>query len=458
MTSSRRSQAYAATIALVGFAATAQAQAQPPTPAPCAIPAIDVAGDPQAAEQALATHIQRLHQCQYQAPWLAAMGTTLNRLGRYAQAAEYLERALLLEPQHTSVQMEYAIALAGGADQPSALALLHALRADASLTPQMRQAVEQQIARWTASSPQGGSRSYVQVRLGRDSNLLGAPNLGSLTLTLPGQTLQLPLDASYLQRSGNYRRLDAGWNIQQGAWQAAVNASGRDSPQEPTAALQQIQAAGEHTGPGHYASASAAYLQSQAGTRYRALGLAAGRQWDNARPGSTRSACRSRAGAQWQQRTLVNSPSLSGHYGGLAWQRTCEPGASAPQAGALQAWQWSASWGRDLPTQAGRPGGAQQQASLRLLALGAGAAPGQQWLLDAELYRQQDTRGYSPLLQNNARRHLTRLALRAEYALPLPDAPAWQLMVGAEWQQQQSNLPLFQQKSQGAYMALRRQW
>lgn len=439
------------------LACCATVQAQPLPDPQCQPPSIETAGEPQAVDQALAVQLQRLPQCQQHAPWLAAMGSALNRLGRYAQAAEYLERALLLDPQQAGVQIEYAVALAGSADQLSALELLQTLRTDPGLAPELHQAVEAQLVRWAAAAlgDANSSRAYVLARLGHDSNLLGTPNLGNLTLTLPGQTLQLPLDESYLSRPGIYRRVDAGWAARHGAWQAAVNASGRDSPQEPGAAMHQVQAIGEHTGRNNYTNATVAYLQSRAGTRYRALGLSAGLQWEG---GGPIRACRSRSGLEWQQRTLADSPGLSGHYGGLQWQLTCDAGASAAQQAALGAWQISVRWGRDLPAQAERPGGAQQQASLRLLALGAGWAARHEWLLDAELYHQQDAQGYSAILQNNAHRRLTRLALRAEYAVPLSPASAWQLILGVEWQQQRSNLPLFQQKSQGGYLALRHQW
>ena len=69
-----------------------------------------------------------------------------------------------------------------------------------------------------------------------------------------------------------------------------------------------------------------------------------------------------------------------------------------------------------------------------------------------------DATGYSPLLSSGARRSLRRAALRAEYSLPLLASPHWQLSVGAEWQRQGSNLALFEQQNQGAYLALRRQW
>jgi len=68
--------------------------------------------------------------------------------------------------------------------------------------------------------------------------------------------------------------------------------------------------------------------------------------------------------------------------------------------------------------------------------------------------------GYNSLLQNNARRHIQRLALRAEYSWPLAAQArrGWHMALGLEWQRQHSSIVLFQQKSRGAYLALRTAW
>lgn len=437
----------------------AHAQAiQPLREAPHCLP--PTAGDPSAlgpdaAQAVVAEQLLRLPQCQRDAAWLAWVGQALNHLGRYPLAAEYLERALMLEPDPPAVRAAYAVALAGSGDQLAALNLLQSLQGEQGLPPALQRSIQQQLAQWTERSNRSPvQRIYAGLRLGYDSNLLGTPNLSSLTLTLPGQSLQLPLDASYLRRPGYSRRFDAGWTLQHGNWQLAASAGGRDSPQHADAALQQLQASAEHLGRRHYLSAAAGWLHSQGGARYRTLGLSGGGR----RSAASAPGCQDRLGPEWQQRQLGSNPVLSGNFFGIVWQRSCEAASAAAFGQHLGAWQVSLRAGQDRPQDPARPGAVQNQVGVRLVALGAGWAPRQEWLLDSELFHQQDTTGYSPLLKDNAKRRLTRAALRAEYTFVLAPPPAWSLSLGFEWQNQQSNLVLFQQKSHGAYVALRRQW
>ena len=496
-------QALAASVVLLAAPAVVRAQPEPATddPAGPAACAIDASGPARPLQDTVAQQLKNLPACQKNLAWLAWVGQAYNQLGRYPEAAEYLERALLLAPGQLQVQMQYALALAGSGDALASLLLLQDLLAEPGLPAPLRVAVEREIARWTGAHTevaQWQHRGYLHTRLGHDSNLLGTPNLTSLTLTLPGQSLQLPLDASYLRTPGAYSRVDTGWVASKGPWQWAASAGGRHSATAPAAALQQGQASVEYAAHGGYANATLGLLRSRSGTRYRTLGLMAGLQWSSASPGTATPArtamalggngfggnahtCQTRLGPELQNRQLASNPVLSGRYAGFVLQHTCQLQGTAAPGQVLQAWQISARWGADVPRAASqaypggagaldaegappaaepmlRPGGRQQQASLRLAVLGRGLASRHQWLLDAEALHQADATGYSPLLSSGARRSLNRTALRAEYSLPLPAAPAWQLAVGAEWQRQGANLVLFRQQSHGAYLGLRRQW
>lgn len=489
-------QALAASVVLLAAPAVVRAQPEPATddsagPAACAI---DASGPARPLQDTVAQQLKNLPACQKNLAWLAWVGQAYNQLGRYPEAAEYLERALLLAPGQLQVQMQYALALAGSGDALASLLLLQDLLAEPGLPAPLRVAVEREIARWTGAHTevaQWQHRGYLHTRLGHDSNLLGTPNLTSLTLTLPGQSLQLPLDASYLRTPGAYSRVDTGWVASKGPWQWAASAGGRHSAAAPAAALQQGQASVEYAAHGGYANATLGLLRSRSGTRYRTLGLMAGLQWSSASPGTATPArtamalggnahtCQTRLGPELQNRQLASNPVLSGRYAGVLLQRTCQLQGAAAPGQVLQAWQISARWGVDAPRTASqaysggagapetdgapatamlRPGGRQQQASLRVAVLGRGLAQRHQWLLDAEVFHQMDATGYSPLLSSGARRSLRRTALRAEYGLPLPLSAQWQLAVGAEWQRQASNLALFQQQSSGAYIALRTAW
>lgn len=425
-------------------------QGQSCAPAPQAQAAIT----PEQLRGVLPQELAKLSQCQQDSAWLGWMGWALNENGRYAEAVDYLERSLMLEPGSLRVQMDYAIALAGSGDGMASIQLMQSLLQEPLLPAPLRATLAREVARWSApDEPQGWRhRGYVSAKLGHDTNLLGTPDLSSLTLTIQGQLVQLPLDASYARQPGDYARADLGWNANNGPWQLSASLGAREGLRSG-AGLRQAQALAEYAVPTYYAGANMAVFSSDLGTRFRTIGLVGGLQ-------STRDSCVIRGGLELQQRRLQDNRILSGRYTGGLLQQTCESRVSSAWPLGMQFWQASLRFGVDAPEQAERAGGRQQQSLLRLVAVGQGWRSREQWLVDAEVYLQTDTSGYSALLEDAARRRISRQALRAEYSWPLapPGVQGWQLALGLEWQRQRANLVLFQQRSKGAYLALRTQW
>jgi hypothetical protein len=468
---------------------------------PAGSPGLCATDDRQPLEAALA----RLPDCQDNPGWLAWVGDRLNRAGRHAEALEHLERALLLEPGLAPAQLGYLLALAGSGDIEAALAFAQDLLAGGSLPPAVAGPLAQRVARWQQAlsqplpvAPTERTRLSVGARAGYDSNLLGAPNLDSLTLILAGQPVELPLDASYRSRTGSYLRMDTtadhsrlldhvapGLRVDIGA-----QLRRRVSPQVPLSNLSQGQLAVELSqrwpeGPaaspaspgqpgglaplwaGWYASASAAALDSGTGTRYRSQGMGAGLQWRLAALGAP---CEARSGAELQQRSLASNPVLSGRYEGALLVLQCEVpalGAQPVPGGppAAPAWQLQLARGTDQPVDPTRPGGSQRQSLLRLTGL-YGA-----WLADLEAERRTDATTYSLLLGEDTREILRRAA-RVEWRRMLP-APAWaglpaggpgaagtalELRLGVEWSSQRANLGLFAARGWGPYLVLRYLW
>ena len=424
-------------------------QEQACTPAPQARAAIT----PEQLRGVLPQELHKLSECQQDSAWLGWVGWALNQGGRYAEAVEYLERSLMLDSNSLRVQMDYAIALAGSGDGMASIQLMQSLLQDPLLPAPLRATLAHEVARWTRMpEPSKGwqHRGYVVAKLGHDTNLLGTPDLSTLTLTIHGQNVQLPLDASYARQPGDYARTDLGWTASHGPWQASL---GSRAGLRSGAGLAQAQALAEYAVPSHYAGVNLAVFSSDSGTRFRTAGISGGLQWgqDN---------CVLRAGLELQQRRLQDNRILSGQYAGGLLQHTCEARASSDWPLGIQFWQTSMRLGEDTPEQAERAGGRQRQGLLRLVAVGQGWRARDQWLVDAEVYLQTDTSGYSALLQDAARRRISRQAMRAEYSFPLAEAgvQGWQLALGLEWQRQRANLVLFQQRSKGAYLALRTQW
>ena len=440
---------------------------------------VDACASPQAqAGDPPATTLQRMLAavpvCQKDANFLAALGQLLNSQGRYLEAADHLERALMLDPALKDAQLSYAIALTGSGDVLSAAALLDNLLADPALPAHLRPLIAQQKATLAGVAAVAGSSGWqsrftLATRVGYDSNLLGSPNLSSLALTLSGQTLVLPLDQSFLARGGRYARADAQLDLHRTApdgarWNAVADLRSRYSPKVQEAGSTQIDLLLErsHITPssaGSYFNVNASELDAQAGTHYLASGVAGG--WGRAWPSAGAAGCQTRLGAEWQSRQYLDNPVLSGRYTGLSAFWSCE------QPSGMQ-WLLGLKAGQDAAQDAARPGGDQRQSSLRVAAflplanLVSATAPALSGLrrggvlLDLQQSQQTDSRGYSSIIDSGRTRTISRRAARLEYQYPISPAAQW--VLGAEWVAQASSLELFRLDSRGGYTGLRVSW
>ncbi|MBV5299918.1 MAG: tetratricopeptide repeat protein [Rhodoferax sp.] len=393
-----------------------------------------------------------LGNCQNDASFLAALGDLLNQQGRYPEASEHLERALLLNPDLKGAQLSYAIALAGIGDTAAAEALIEALLADPGLPTHLRHALlrQQDLQR----TPLLQTRFTVNARWGHDSNLLSAPNLTDLELSLSGQSVTLPLDPSYLASPGQYYRTDAQFDLRRlqpngTRWDFSASLHNRHSPAEALAGATQADLTIERSTPalnwGHYISATASALNAQSGVQLQALSLAGGVIY--AKNNGLIAACRLRTGLEMQSRNYKNNDLLSARYTGLVASVACEP---------LQGAQWllGLKAGQDQPDNPDRPGGSQRQYSLRAVGvwpLGRGLVSA-----DIEASSYQDATGYSPLLGNGQVRSMARLGARLEYQQRLTPNLYWS--AGLEAARQTANISLFQLQSTGAYLAWRASW
>jgi tetratricopeptide (TPR) repeat protein len=409
-------------------------------------------------DDSLGRLIEALPECQRDASYLAALGNILNQRGRYVEAGDHLERALMLSPDLSGARLDYAISLAGMGETESARQLIDDILRDATLPANIRPSLERERAR-LAPATDWQSRFLVNARVGHDSNLLGAPNLASLTLTFPGQPVVLPLDESARPKAGAYQRVDVQLEVQKltiggGQLNSFVSLRSRRSNATPDAQSHQGDASFEYStyqrragGAGFYSGGSISLLDAGSGVRYNAYGVVAGL-------GSARFAtgCETRLGAEIQERKYLNNEMLSGRYTGLGGWLACDH----------KTYQWLASLkgGIDNAAHDNRAGGDQAQYALRaaLVVPSIGWGANRQGLLwtDFELNVARDRNGYSPLLESGRSRVLKRLSARVEFQHPLASNIHW--AVGGEWVSQRSNLELFTNKSWGPYLALRRAW
>lgn len=431
--------------------------------------------------------LDALPLCQSAPLFLAALGLTLNSQARYQEAAEHLERALMLDPSLKDAQLQYAISLVGSGDPASAQALLANLLQEPGLSPSLRQAIEQQSAilqapqkaSTSASAAHGQAlpapgwqrRITLGTRLGFDSNLLGAPNLDSLVLTFSGQTLELPLDETYQATAGSYVKMDAQMDLRHeasggGHWDIAAALRSRASPAVPKAGATQIDImiernflpANGNTLLGSYIGAQATQLYPSSGSSYLAWGFAAG--WQGAWRRTDQSGCMVRAGLDAQDRKYGDAPVLSGRYTGVSATESCQSSTGVE-------WVFGLKSGQDIAQSMARPGGDQRQTSARMSVfvpalklpsvLADVARPKVAGLLFAFDHGiQQDSSSYSAYLDSGRTRTMVRQAARTELQLPVSRAAQW--VFGLEWVSQTSNLVLFQQQGWGASGGYRHSW
>lgn len=417
-----------------------------------------------------------LGACQNDANFLAGLGDLLNQHGRYQEASEHLERAVMLNSGLKGAQLSYVVALAGIGDTQAAEALLDSLLADPTMPANLRRALEKQ--RDLQSTPVLQTRWTLNARWGHDSNLLSAPNLTSLTLTAPDQTGQpLDLDSSYLALPGSYYRTDAQFELRRlepnGArWDLTASARNRHSPVDALAGANQFDLAVEHSKPpvvpvngsglaswGHYISMAGSVLTARSGTRYASLSMAGGvaLAWHQ----GWAAACRTRLGVDLQGRYYDNSRLLSGRYTGLTGSLSCEPSQGSQ-------WLLGLKAGRDMADNPDRPGGDQNQFSARaagflpLSVLTSIQKTPMAWLglgaitADIEANFYLDSTGFSPLLESGRTRSMERYSGRIEYQHPVTRSGF--IVLGLEATRQKSNISLFQVQSAGPYMTFRTAW
>ena len=214
-------------------------------------------------EEVLLSHLQsQLPHCQNNVPWLVWAGQTLMKTKQFLLASDYLERALMLEPDNKGAKLDYALSLAGSEQPDAALSLVRGLLKEPDMPASVRDAIQTLLVRLetpqrnslglttsefasSGNGPNSSHKFYAGMKAGRDSNLLGAPNLSELSLNFSGTPFNLSLDGSYLSRSGSYARADVGWSYTQpasenfGALQAWALARGRESSVAPEARQQQ---------------------------------------------------------------------------------------------------------------------------------------------------------------------------------------------------------------------------
>jgi hypothetical protein len=298
---------------------------------------------------------------------------------------------------------------------------------------------------------------------GYSSNLNAAPTTDSVTLTLPGSDVEVPLAPESRARPGWLTRFAADLVPQpiplaDGASLVLLGQVRLHQPFEGSdgrLAHGRIEAVRAKRADHHVdlAGLSLEALDIVPGGTQGGFELYGERRWLN---GWLRDACTPglRLGLlaqSWPED--IAAELAAGTLAGIPYLDGVEPRLTARLA--CGATEWSAYAGR-LLARADRAGGDADRVGLRL---------SRRWRLPpgtldlfADLAYLGDQSGYSPLLERDDPRRILRLDLALEWERPLGArwlGPGWRWVARLEHGEQRSNLELFEVRQTGAYLGLR---
>ncbi len=143
--------------------------------------------------------------CLESTEYFALTGAAWLNGGLLPEAAEALERALLLDPDNGAAQIDYAEALYQQGQLFAAIELNEQILARGDLPANLRPALESRRRQWRRVTRDTSFRG--DFLLGYDSNLNGAPDPGQVTLTIAGENVLLALGDEFQTISGPYTNI-----------------------------------------------------------------------------------------------------------------------------------------------------------------------------------------------------------------------------------------------------------
>jgi tetratricopeptide (TPR) repeat protein len=402
---------------------------------------------------------------------------------RFHEARELLQQAVQADPGFAGAWLDLALATFADGDYVQAEEFLGILEQRFVVPQNIAQGIAGLRARIQAQAPSATAaagawqwRRTLQAGLGYDTNANAGLARSDLTLTFPGGGITLPVAESFRPRKDAYaiagvgaegaRRLGDGQLEATGSLKARRNAQVRDFDTvelqgsvayATSGGLFQGALASALPGPWRFAvNAQQAYLGGN--VLLNSLGASATHAW----PGL---ACRPQGSVELEFRKYPVATNLDSQLAWLGLQGSCpSPWAGSGGRLNLQVRLGQEMAQHDFASSRGRPGGdthhaeitvshpwtwAGQYGTHRLEALG-------QWA------QARDTEGYSPLLADNARRHVTRTTVGISYTWPLQaqsaEVAGWQATLTAQAYRQQSNLEIFRLKGEVIQLSFQRGW
>lgn len=399
--------------------------------------------------------------------------------GRFADAQAALLKAVEADPGFAGAWLDLAIASHAAGDTVQAEEFLSILEARFVLPEPIAAGVAALRHSIRDQDPPGplvwNWRAVAQGGAGYDSNANAGLAVNDLTLTLPGGGVSLPI-ASALKPQGDAYAVASlvvdGWRRHgTGQLEAGASLKARRNARvtefdtlEAQASVGYASNAPAFEGvwarwlPGPW-RVGAAVQQSRLGgsTLFNSFSLSGVHAW-------TQLPCSPQGSVEWTYRSFPTAPNLDSR---LAWLGL---GAACPsdKPGSRGGWNLHGRLGHEGAKNAfvsnqGRPGGDTWHVEAGITRHWRWAGPRGPQRLEAlvQWAGARDTEGYSPLLANNARRHVQRATAGIAYTFPLvADAGEddWLGTVTVQGFRQTSNLGLFRLKGVAAQFTMQWAW
>lgn len=376
-----------------------------------------------------------LQACSQDIDWLVRYAALLNARKRYTEAADLLEGVLLQYPDTKEAVDQYNKALVG---------------LDSQNKPQI-QPIQPDIMQ-----QQWQINAGLQLRSGYSDNLNQAPSQPTLQLTLPSGPVAVELQSQFRKQSGfgvesqltaNAMRTLAGglqWQVRSEFFNRETEYGGYADYQGVNllSSLMQHEDDGRETG-----GALGFNVLRYGGDVYLYAGQLMLRH--TAKKGEY---CRPQIGGDFLWQRQGGRPLLDSRYTGLMAGVICDTEVGLYSAVISAGWDWATSE---------RPGGDQQRGKLEVTGIWPTDFISQDSFVKAytNIFQSNDMQAYSPWLSNGASRYINRIGLGLDYDWPLNlAADNWRGVASVKWQDQGSNISLFEMNTMEGWLGVRVAW
>ena len=381
--------------------------------------------------------VEIFDQCLLSSEYFSLLGAAQLNTGQLTNAMESLERSLLLDPDNAAALIDYSEALLQDGQLFAAIEVNQLLLERTDAPPGLEQQLKIRQQEWQALTRQ--TDWQIDFLGGYDNNLNGAPDAETVALTLSGEPLFLALNENYQAIEGPFlnARVAATHSRLSPEYQDTLYGQIRgrlsnDSSSDVT------QFAARYSRRGSLLSASD---QASAGLNHLAFlgsSLFTGADVSYSGELAVNSRCSTNLSAALQQQRWHQQRRLDGVEMRAGAQTKCRLGSAARQEVTL-----GAGLLHNLALKDNRLGG--DRDGWQLLAGWRLASVQRSISAQLNLTSILDGRGFSPLLENNARRRVTRGSVLVQYRERLDFlGQGLELVANIYHQEQKSNINLFE--------------